>query len=176
MKIAPSLVAGVLSLSALLSTSPSATALDLSPLAGHYKGTAKISPTGELPITGDISITAQRVANGDNRVRVKINGYGAIPESSPKLYVALTGNFTLSKTHGIKANNALIAFLYRLPANSRFGGNHQRLTFRLKSNFDGTVVDMHYTLRFNGTKLSIVGDGTLGGFPVSVSVQGTKVN
>ena len=176
MKIAPSLVAGVLSLSALLPLTPSAAALDLSPLAGRYKGVAEITPAGGPPITGHVTITAQRVANGDNRVRVKISGYGAIPESDPKLYVALTGNFTLSKTHGIKANNALIAFLYRLPANSRFGGNHHRLTFRLKSNSGGATVDMHYTLRFNGTKLSIVGEGDLGGVPVAVSVRGTKVN
>lgn len=139
-------------------------------LTGIYQGTYRLtSKTSDL--SGTVVVLAEQ-SNHGNKVKLSIFGYfGAT--STPPPTTAMVGVITLNSHHVLIADNVLLAYVAKIPANrTTFTGDHSPLTFTL-TNADGTWT-MSYTLRFNKSRLSISGSGSLAGTATSVTVAGAK--
>ncbi|MDD5199915.1 MAG: hypothetical protein PHC88_08930 [Terrimicrobiaceae bacterium] len=166
------LVAAVVSLAALVVPKAQAAKVDFSAFAGKYKS-AYLLQTGGTTLSGNVSVTVTVPGNG-RKAAIQIVGFGAISSTPSQLYVLL-GNLTLSSKHTVVADNVILAFYAQIPASAHFAGSKNKFTFTLSSNT--TIISnaaIAYTLTFSGKHLSIVGSGTLGVNPVSVSLTGTR--
>ena len=149
---------------------PSAQArVDFTNLDGTYDATYRLTTDTGTDFTGVVTVIAKQSANG-NKVKLSIFGYFGTT-STPPPTTAMVGIMTLNSHHTIVADNIFLALSAQIPANrTTFTGDHTPFGFTLVNG----GATMTYTMRFNRTRLSIIGTGTSGATNVSVSLVGIK--
>jgi len=147
-----------------------AAAVDFSKLYGTYKCTYSATGSGSPLSSNSMRVT---VTKQGSKALMQIAGPGSAA-GSPGVFFALLGNLTFAPNRFVKTDDALLAFIFMVPASSHFTSAPGRFTFRFT---DPTVfhTDITYTLRFSGRRISIVGTGTSSGNPVSINLRGTRV-
>jgi hypothetical protein len=147
-----------------------AAGLKFSPeLNGHYRGTLTYSSGGLAPTGSDFNVVVTVPKNG-RQAKIAIDGFATVSQGPTTISYAFLGNLKIAPNRTVTADNALLAFYFQIPATGRALGK-KKLSYTLISN-DPTVgnVTMTYTLSLQGKKLVILGSGTAGGAPTSVSL------